>query len=295
MPKAQVNGIELEFETHGSNADEPLLLIPGLGVQLTHWSGKFIDALIERGFFVIVYDNRDVGRSSRMDDYGPADIPAAFSQARAGEEVSAPYTLEDLADDVVGLLDVLGIARAHILGHSNGGAVAQIVAIYHADRVASMVSMMATSGRRGLPRPTPAASEWLNAPRNPAGTRQGAMDEAVATHRIIGSPGYPQNEEALRERAARDFDRAFYPDGGSRHLLASIASGDSRAAKLNEITAPTLVIHGADDPLVPLAQGQDVCDSIPGAQMLVIKGLAHDIPDALVPTLADAILANTRR
>ena len=295
MPRAKLNEIELEYEVHGARDGDPLLLVHGLGVQLTRWSKPFIRALVERGFFVIVYDNRDVGLSTRFDSWGPADIPEAFRRARAREAVVAPYTLDDMADDGIALLESLGIAEAHVLGLSNGGAIAQIMAIRHPDRVASLVSMMATSGRRGLPRPTEAAQAWLNRPRNPAGTREGAMQEAVESSALIGSPGALDDEEAIRAGAASDYDRSFYPDGSSRHLLASIASGDSRVEKLAGITCPTLVIHGALDPLVPVAQGRDVCDSIPNANMLVIENMAHDIPDHAVAEIADAIRDNSLR
>lgn len=295
MPQAQLDNLELEYETHGSSDNEAMLLVHGLGVQLTRWTNAFVSALVERGFFVIAYDNRDVGLSTKFEDWGPADIPEAFRQARAREPVAAPYTLEDMADDGIRLLDSLDIERAHVLGLSNGGAIAQLMAIRHPGRVASLVSVMATSGRRGLPRPTPEAAEWLAKPRNPTGSREGAMEEAVASSRLLGSPGFPNDEDAAREAAGRDYDRCFYPAGNSRHLLASIASGDSRVEKLTGIMAPTLVIHGAEDPLVPVGCGEDVRDSIPGAGMLVIDGMAHDMPDDAVAEIVDAIFRNAKR
>ncbi|MEQ8861715.1 MAG: alpha/beta fold hydrolase [Pseudomonadales bacterium] len=295
MPTAHLDELELEYQTYGAPQDTPLLLVHGLGVQLTNWSEAFIRALTDRGFFVIVYDNRDVGLSTTFDGWGPADIPAAFRQARARQPVAAPYTLEDMADDGIRLLDVIGVDRAHVLGLSNGGAIAQLMAIRHPERVASLVSMMATSGRRGLPRPTREADTWLAQPRNPEGTRDGAIRDALTAARLLGSPGYPGDEQAIRDAAGRDYDRAFNPQGNVRHLLASLASGDARAAKLADIRAPTLVIHGAEDPLVPVACGEDVRNSIPGAKMLVIPGMAHDLPEALVPQIADAIAGNARR
>jgi proline iminopeptidase len=295
MPKAHVNDIDLEYETYGSPDGEPLLLIGGLGAQLTRWSQPFLDALVSRGFHVIVFDNRDVGFSTKFGDWGPADIPKAFAQARAKEIVDAPYNLDDLTDDAAGLLTALDIDQAHVLGSSNGGAMAQIMAIRYPSRVATMISVSATSGRRRLARPSKEADAWLNRPRNPAGTREGAMDEVVDTLRIIGSPAYPQNEERAREHAARDYDRCFYPEGNSRHLLASISSGDSRVPELGKITAPTLVIHGAQDPLIPLGCGEDIKNSIPGAEMLVIDGMGHDYPDEVVDRMADAIRQNALR
>jgi pimeloyl-ACP methyl ester carboxylesterase len=295
MPKAATNGVELEYELTGPEDGPPLLLVGGLGVQIISWTENFVAALADRGFRVIAYDNRDIGLSTKHDDWGPADIKTAFKQARAKEKVEAPYTLEDMADDAAGLLDVLGIDKAHIVGSSNGGAIAQTLAIRHPDKIATMVSIMATSGRRGLPRPEGEVAEWLARPRNPSGTREGAMDEAVSTSHLIGSPGFPRDEQVLRDRAGRLYDRSFYPAGNSRHLLASIASGDGRAARLGDISAPTLVIHGRDDPLVDLACAEDVQKTIPGAEMLVIDGMGHDYPDGAVSQIADAVLDNAKR
>jgi len=295
MAKAQVNGIEIEYEIWGEDNARSLLLVGGLGVQLTKWSKPLCDAMIARGFKVIVYDNRDVGLSTKHDDWGPADTKAAFAQARAKEKVSAPYTLEDMADDAAGLLDALGIEAAHVIGSSNGGAIAQILAIAAPEKVATLTCVMATSGRRGLQRPEGAAAEWLTRPRNPSGTREGAMDEAVETARINGSPGFPRDEADLRREAGEQYDRSFYPDGNGRHLLASIASGDSRVARLVEIVAPTLVIHGRDDPLIPLPGGEDIKNSIPGAELLVVDGMGHDFPEPFIPEIADAIEKNANK
>jgi len=295
MPRAKANGIEIEYQTWGSESGAPVLLVGGLGVQIPSWSETLIDGLVGEGFRVIAYDNRDCGLSTRMTAAGPADIKAAFAQARAKEKVDAPYTLDDMADDAAGLLDALGIAKAHIVGSSNGGAIAQIFAIRHPGKTASLVSIMATSGRRGLPRPSAASQEWLNKPRNPSGTREGFVEEAVETAKINGSPGFPRDEAKIRAKAGRLFDRAFYPEGTGRHLLASIASGDSRVEKLGTITAPTLVIHGSGDPLVPVAQGEDVKNSIAGAEMIVIEGMGHDYPDPAVPEIVAAIAAHVRK
>jgi proline iminopeptidase len=289
MTQAKVNGVELEYETWGDSGGQPLLLVGGLGTQILTWHELLVQALVDRDFFVIAYDNRDIGLSTKFDDWGPADINAAFKQARAKQSVSAPYTLEDMADDAAALLDHFGIDRAHIVGNSNGGAIAQTFAIRHPAKMKSLTSIMATSGRRGLPRPSDAASEWLARPRNPSGTREGAMQEAVNTSYIIGSPGFPRDEAAIREKAGRLFDRSFYPAGISRQLLASIASGDSRVDRLSEISAPTLVIHGREDPLVPLACAEDVQKSITGAKIRIIDGMGHDYPAEIVPVIASHI------
>ncbi len=294
MAKATVNDIEIEYEIWGEDGD-PLLLISGLGSQLIKWSEAQIASFRDQGFRPIAYDNRDTGLSTKFDDWGPADIPAAFKQARAGETVAAPYNLEDMAADAIGLLDHLGIEKAHLFGSSNGGAIAQIIAMDYPDRTASLVSAISTSGRRGMAKPAPASAAWLNRPRNPAGTRDGAMDEAVETAGINGSPAYPRPEAELREEAARLYDRCFYPAGNSRHLLASIASADGRVPRLGEITAPTLVIHGRDDPLIPLECGEDIAKSIPGAELLVYDGMGHDFPEELLADMAAAVRRNADR
>lgn len=295
MAKISANGIEIEYETRGDPSGDPLLLVGGLGVQLASWNETFVKALADAGFYVIVYDNRDVGKSAKFDDWGPADIPAAFAQARAKEKVTAPYTLEDMADDAAELARALGFETAHFVGSSNGGAIAQTLACRRPECVRSMASIMATSARRGLPRPQGGAAEWLTQPRNPAGTREGAMADAVETAKIIGSPAFPVDEPVLRARAAALFDRAFYPDGNGRHLLASLASGDSRAARLGDIKAPVVVIHGREDTLVPLGCAEDVHNSIPGSKLVVIDGMGHDIPDEAVPAIVAAIVKNAKK
>jgi pimeloyl-ACP methyl ester carboxylesterase len=296
MPRApSTQGVEIEYVTYGPDDGPALLLVGGLGVQIPSWSERLVQELAGRGFRVIAYDNRDCGLSTRFDDWGPADIGTAFKQARAKEPVSAPYKLEDMSDDGAAVLDHLGVKDAHIVGSSNGGAIAQIFGYRHADKTATLVSIMATSGRRGLPRPTDKANEWLGRPRNPAGTREGAAKDALAAAEILGSPGFPRNEAAIKAKAEMLYDRAFYPAGASRHLLASIASSDGRVEHLSSIKAPTLVIHGKEDPLVPVGSGQDVADTIPNTDMLVIAGMAHDYPDAVCGRIASAIAANAAR
>jgi len=289
MAKLSANGVELEYQVWGEDNSQPLLIVAGLGVQLNQGTVELTKALVERGFKVIAFDNRDVGLSTKLDSWGPADIKTAFTQARAKQTVEAPYNLSDMAKDAAALLDALDIPRAHIVGGSNGGAVAQIMAIEYPEKVATLISIMATSGRRGLPRPHGEAAEWLTRPRNPSGTRQGAMDEAVETTRIIGSATYPKSDAEIRDYAGQLYDRSFYPEGNGRHLLASLASADSRVEHLGEIVAPTLVIHGREDPLVPLGCAEDVKNSIPDAEMIVIDGMAHDYPTELMPLMADAI------
>ncbi|MYE58489.1 MAG: alpha/beta fold hydrolase [Alphaproteobacteria bacterium] len=201
VARAEANGIEIEYELRGPAGGEPILMIGGLGMQLISWPDALIDGLGEAGFRPILFDNRDCGLSTRFEEAGLANIGRAFKQARAGEPVDAPYTIEDMADDGAGLLDALGIEAAHIYGSSNGGAIAQLVAIRHPAKTKSLASVMATSGRRGLPRPSQAASEWLNAPR-PADIDRGTfMELAWEQNRIMGSPGFPRDEACVRARA----------------------------------------------------------------------------------------------
>ena len=295
MARAKANGIEIEYEVTGPEDGPAVLLINGLGTQLISWPEALVRGLAAHGFRVIAFDNRDAGLSTRFDAAGPADLAAAFAAARAKQPVPAPYRLEDMADDAAGLLDALGIAAAHVVGSSNGGAIAQIFAIRHPDKTLSLTSIMATSGRRGLPRPSEAANAWLGKPRNPNATRGEFMEEAVETARVIGSPGFPRDEAAIRAQAGRLYDRAYYPLGHGRQLLASIASGDGRCARLGEIKAPTLVIHGSEDPLVPLGCGEDVARSIPDARMMVIGGMAHDYPEMAIPQIVSGIAENAAR
>lgn len=295
MTKIAANGIEIEYETRGPEDGPPLLLVNGLGTQLISWTETLLNGLVKGGFRVIVYDSRDSGLSTGFDDFGPADIPAAFKAARAKEPVNAPYNLDDMADDAAGLLDALGIPAAHIVGSSNGGAIAQIFAYRHKAKTLSLASIMATSGRRGLPRPTEAATAWLSKPRKAEASREEFIDEALDTASINGSPGFPRDEAAIRARAGALYDRAYRPGGHGRQLLASIASADSRVPHLSEISAPTMVIHGADDPLVPVGCGEDVKNTIAGAQMVVIPGMAHDYPDGAVPAVVAAIRTNADR
>ncbi len=295
MPRTKANGIDIAYEIRGAEAGQPLLMINGLGTQLITWPDAFLDGLATAGFRVIVYDNRDSGLSTNFDAFGPADIPAAFKAARAKEPVNAPYKLEDMADDAAGLLDALGSPAAHIVGSSNGGAIAQIFAYRHKAQTLSLASIMATSARRGLPRSSEAATAWLNTPRKKSASREEFIAEALDSATVIGSPGFPRDEAAIRARAGAMYDRAYQPGGHGRQLLASIASADGRVAHLGEISAPTVVIHGAEDPLVPVGCGEDVKNSIPGATMTVIPGMAHDYPAGAVPDIVAAIRANANR
>ena len=287
MPQIAANGVTLEYETYGNPAHPPLLLIMGLGAQLTLWPIELVDALVARGYRVIRYDNRDIGLSTKFTAAGVPDLPAVMMAMMSGKPPALPYTLTDMADDAAALLTALGIDRAHIVGASMGGMIAQLVAINHADRVASLTSIMSTTGNPTLP---PAKPEAMAALMERPTTAEliNVLALGLRISRAIGSPGYPAPEDRLRTRIERDFRRSFHPTGAGRQMVAIMADGDRRE-RLKAVTAPTLVIHGEVDPLVPVEGGKDTAAAIPGATLLTIPGMGHDLPLELVDRIADAI------
>jgi pimeloyl-ACP methyl ester carboxylesterase len=292
MPRAPANGIELEYEVFGADDAPPLLLIMGLGAQMILWDDEFCAALAARGHRVVRFDNRDVGLSSKLDGWRTLDVVAAMGGWALGRPVAAPYTLSDMAADTIGLLDALGLDAAHLVGASLGGMIAQTLAIEHPRRVLSLTSIMSTTGNPRLPRARPAAAAALLEP--PPRDRQSAMARAVKVFRTIGSPGFPLDEARVRERAGRSFDRSSHPAGVARQMLAVLASG-SRVESLRRVTAPTLVIHGTDDPLVPLAAGVETARLVPSAELLLIEGMGHDLPRAVWGRVIDGISGLTAR
>ena len=292
MPRARANGIELEYETFGRPSDPPLLLVMGLGAQMIFWHDEFCGRLVERGFHVIRFDNRDVGRSTWLDHLGMPDVMAAMAAAAERRPFDAPYRLSDMAADAAGLLDALDIEQAHVVGASMGGMIAQTLAIEHPRRVRTLTSIMSTTGHPDLPPPRPEAMSLLVTP--PPSTREGHIERAVQTSRVIGSPAYPSDPDELRALAARAWDRGVNPPGMARQLTAILASGSRREA-LRSVRAPALVIHGSDDPLVPVEAGRDTAEALPRAELLEIPGMGHDLPRALWGTLVDAIAKHTER
>ncbi|MBK7724690.1 MAG: alpha/beta hydrolase [Dehalococcoidia bacterium] len=282
MPTAPANGIEICYDTFGQPVNPALLLVMGLGGQMTAWEPDFCEALANAGFHVIRFDNRDTGLSTKMESAPPPDI----GKAMTGDMSSASYTLWDMADDAVGLLDHLHLERAHIVGASMGGMIVQAIAIRHPHRVISMTSIMSTTGNPNVGQATPAAMTALMAP--PATSRDEAIERGKQSARIVGSPGYPAGDEVVAARIARDFDRCFYPIGVARQMLAVMATGD-RSEALNTVTAPTLVIHGEDDPLVTLSGGQATAAAIPGARLVTFPGMGHDLPASLRAKFVEVI------
>ena len=287
MARIKANGIEIEYETAGSKSDPALLLIMGLGGQLTIWPDAFFEGLARQGFYVIRYDNRDTGLSTDFGSWGVPNLMEAFGKLMAGKKLEAPYVLNDMAADAVGLLDALGIERAHIVGISMGGMIAQIVAAQYPQRTRSLVSTMSTSGRPGLPQGKPEALSMLTAqPEGPS--REQRVAHGIKVRRAIAGAGYPIPESEARAFVERNVDRRWYPEGGARQYLAILASGD-RVEMLKGIKVPTLVLHGEDDPLLPVECGRDVARLVPAAKIETFPGWGHDLPGGFLPTLIDRI------
>jgi pimeloyl-ACP methyl ester carboxylesterase len=271
MPRAHANGIELEYDVIGDREAPPLLLIMGLGTQMIAWPDEFCALLAERSLRVIRFDNRDVGLSTR---------PAAG------------YTLDDMADDTVGLLDALGIAEAHVCGASMGGFIAQLVAIRAPARVRTLTLMMTSTGDRSVGAADPDILPMLLQPVPVE--RDAYLDYRVRITRRLSSPGYPFDETRVRDLNARAYDRAYWPIGAQRQLAAVMASSD-RTAALARVRAPTLILHGEADPIVNISGAHALARAIPDSKLRTLPGMAHDLPRALWPTLADEIAANARR
>ncbi|HEX2129433.1 MAG TPA: alpha/beta hydrolase [Solirubrobacterales bacterium] len=281
-------GIELCYQTLGEESDPPLVLIAGIGSQMVSWPDGFCEALARRGFHVIRFDNRDCGRSTWLTELGVPSVSKAWQR----ELDDPPYLLSDMAADCAGLLDALGHEAAHVVGISLGGFVAQTLAIEHPDRVASLASVMSSTGSGRVGQATPAALEALMT--RPASDLEGYVDGIVAARRVIGSSGFEMDEALVRELAARAHGRGLNPEGTQRQLVASICSGN-RTERLVQISAPTVVLHGADDPLIDVSGGRATAEAIPGAELVVIDGWGHDLPGALWERIADAIAANGER
>ena len=285
---ADVGDVTLCYETFGDPADEPLLLVMGLGTQMIAWHEDFCALLAERGFHVIRFDNRDVGRSTHFEDVPPPGLRTLALRSPVG----AAYTLSDMAGDAAGLLDALDAAPAHVVGASMGGMIAQTVAAQHPGHVRSLVSIMSATGSRWTGQPAFRVLPVLL--RRPPRGREAFIDNVVRTFGIVGSPGFERDEADLREMAGRSYDRGGDPRGVGRQLHAILASGN-RTPDLARIEAPTLVVHGTKDRLVAPSGGRATARAISGARMLTIDGMGHDLPRGAWPQIADGIVDNARR
>ncbi|MEU9714487.1 alpha/beta fold hydrolase [Streptomyces sp. NPDC047976] len=275
-------GIEVAYERWGDAQAPPVLLVMGIALQMHGWPDGFCAELTARGVQLVRFDNRDAGLSTHFPDAPVPDVPAAL----AGDLSSASYSLSDMAGDAVGLLDALGLDSAHVVGLSLGGAIAQTMAIEHPGRVRSLTSLMSTTGDPAVGQTDPKALSALAGP--PPRSREEVVDRTVNAVRVLGSPGFPFDEAAVRGRAARAFDRSYDPLGVGRQAVASVASGD-RTERLRSLRLPTLVVHGADDPMCDVSGGRAVAGAVPGAELAVFPGMGHDLPRALWPAIAGLI------
>lgn len=292
MPNVIANGIRIEYETLGDPASSPLMLIMGHSAQMIAWDEELCQEFVKKGFYVIRFDNRDAGLSSKMDDAPVPDIMDVYTALSQGKEIEAPYTMENMADDAMGLLDALHIEKAHICGASMGGMIAQIMAIRYPRRVLSLTSMMSGTGNPELStlKTGHGDFQFRPSPRD----RDAYIDYAVEVCRIIGSPGFEFDEERVRRWLEQEYDRCFCPEGSVRQLLG-ILNGGNRKPELSKVTVPTLVIHGSHDPLVPVEWGKDTAETVSGAELLIIEGMGHDLPCQVWPRIVEAIAANAKR
>ncbi|WP_019515072.1 alpha/beta fold hydrolase [Sphingomonas sp. Mn802worker] len=292
MAQVRANGITIEYEDHGDRDAPPIMLVMGLGAQLVRWPIELVDDLVSRGFRVIRFDNRDVGLSTKFDHAGTPNIVWTAMIQQFGRTPPVPYTLQDMAADTIGLMDALGIESAHIVGASMGGMIAQLVAASWPERTRSLTSIMSTTGRADCSRPTMRATAVLL--RHP---RSDDL-EAIVAHgtlaaNVVGGR-FPMEDAFLAERIRSETLRNRHPAGFVRQMAAIIADGD-RSARLSRITAPTLVIHGSDDPLVPVTGGRETARAIPGARLIEIDGMGHTLPPQVLPQVADAIDEHVRQ
>lgn len=291
MPTLKSNGIRLAYETAGDPKDVPILLIMGLGMQLIAWPDDFVEGLVEQGFYVIRFDNRDCGLSTKFDHAGTPNLWLTYLKTLLRWPIKTAYTLDDMAEDTRGVLRALGVAKAHVVGTSMGAMVAQILAAKYPDRILSLTAIMSSSGRRGLPGPSRAVRAVMMRPPRNVRDMEAVIEHTVNIYKVIGSPAYPTPEKQLRDHVTRAIRRNVNGAGVARQTAAVAAAGDL-SPRLKQVSVPTLVIHGAADPLIPVACGIDVASRIPGARLEIIEGMGHDLPDQLIERLLALIDAH---
>lgn len=295
MNMVKANGIDLAWDQFGREGDPPILLIAGLGVQMIRWAVPFCEQLAAHGYRVIRFDNRDAGCSTHFAQCAPPDFGALIVALMAGRRPEVSYTLHDMAADAIGLLDAFAIDRAHVVGLSMGGMIAQIMASEHPERVLSLTSIMSGTGNPALPQAEPDVMAMMMRPApDPLADEAGFLTHSLAFARRIAGPGHPVDEAAQRVLVLEEVRRAYDPGGAGRQIAAMAVAGDRRA-RLATIGVPTLVIHGADDPLIPPACGAETAASIPGAELMPIDGMGHHLPATLHRTVAEAIDRVARR
>lgn len=295
MKIIKVNGVELAYDSFGNEMDEAIILIAGLGTQMLRWTVPFCELLAARGFRVIRFDNRDAGCSTHFSHFPAMDFAALAAALMSGQQPDLPYTLEDMSNDAIGLLDALSIERAHFVGRSMGGMIAQLAASEYPERVLSLTSIMSSSGNPTLPQASPDVMEMMTTPApSPFEDEAGFVAHSLSFAKRIAGSGYPFDEEAYRTLILEEARRAYDPGSVGRQIAAIAVSGDRRA-RLAAIKAPALVIHGLDDPLFVPVCGEDTASSIPGAELMLVDGMGHDLPHQLNTTVADAIERTSRR
>lgn len=288
--QVKANGIDIEVETFGDKANPTVIFVMGFGAQLINWPVEMMEGLVERGFHVVRFDNRDVGLSQKFPELGQPNAGDVMAKVVSGEVPDVPYTLTDMAADAVGVLDAMGIDKAHIAGGSMGGMIVQVAAAGWPDRFHSMTSIFSSTGNPELPQATDEAmTALLSRPENEE--RDTVVAHQMKVRKVIGSPGYPAQEDEARARAQESFDRSYYPEGTTRQYAAIIADGDRRE-RIKSISCPVLVLHGTDDPLVRVEGGRDTAANIPGARIVELDGWGHDLPTELVPRLVEEIAAH---
>ena len=291
MPKTNINNIEIEYETIGDPISKPLLLIAGLGSQMLAWSDEICESLANRGFYVIRFDNRDVGLSTKLEDAGLPNFLEINTVYARGEIPEVPYILEDMVDDVIGLLDALNIDKVHVCGASMGGMIAQVLAYKHPSRLLSLTLIMSTTGNPDLPQSKPEIMAQFFAPV--PSEREAYIEEMVKRGRLIHGT-FPYDEDQSREYMANDYDRGYYPEGVTRQLAAMAVPGNLKP-KLAAIRAPTIVIHGREDPLNSVEAGKEIATEIPEAELLILDGMGHSFPREVIPQIVNAIVANSNK
>jgi pimeloyl-ACP methyl ester carboxylesterase len=282
MPQVRANGIDIEYESFGRASDPLILLIMGFAAQLIFWPDPLCEGLAAKGFRVVRFDNRDIGKSTHFAGQSAPDPRALLAEVTAGRRPDVPYTLDDMADDALGLMDALGTKRAHVVGASMGGMIAQLVAINHPDRAKSLISIMSTTGRRDLPAGNSQTLSVLFRPPS-SDSRDDLIEASLLVQRALSSPGFPVSEAEMNARAERRTDRAPFDLAGLARQSAALIVAPPRNALLRQVRCPALVLHGADDPVIPAAAARDTAESIPGAKLVIVPGMGHDLPAALVP------------